>query len=344
LKQIERCAFSDCDVWPLLPSTLVFLAHAAPLVPTHLTLSDADSCPAFDRWRGLRANGVVVDFHRLVRADPFKSPPLDMTKYEEGSVMRSSGLYQRRSDRSLMVVPSISLSESIEDCQLATEIENLANLPHPLIVDAIGFERTARRELKIARSYARGGSLAEVLSNPPPWWTPTAKAKAMSSVCARDGTVHGALKAGNVLFDADHRIQIADFSRIRLVTGDVAPFGGERWSPEVDVVTFVPLLSAIVAESQPHLAAFVSRILKNARSPEFAMAKSFANIFELLKANHFQVMAGVDSDEVTRIVRGDRKVGINQATAIELFRKSTREMEIAFQTHPKVLAIRIHIQ
>jgi hypothetical protein len=170
LKRIDSLAFVGCAVRLLLPSTLVFLAHDAHPDPTHLSLSDADSCPAFDRWRRLRANGVAVDFRRIVSAGPLKPCPLDLTEYEEGSVIGTSRLYQRRSDRSLIIVRSIPLSESIEDWQVATEIENLANLRHPLIASPIGFEGSiGRRELKIGRSYARGGSLAEVLSNPPPW-------------------------------------------------------------------------------------------------------------------------------------------------------------------------------
>jgi hypothetical protein len=120
--------------------------------------------------------------------------------------MGSSRLYQRRSDRSLIILRSISLLESIEDCQLATGIENLTNLRHPSIARPIGFEGSfARRELKTARSCARGGSLAEVFSNPPAWRTPTVKAKAVAGMTLAlplglgFGLLHGALKAHNVL-------------------------------------------------------------------------------------------------------------------------------------------------
>jgi serine/threonine protein kinase len=49
------------------------------------------------------------------------------------------------------------------------------------------------------------------------------------------GLLHGAVKASNILFDADRRIQIADFSPIRLETGEVEPFWRERWAPTADV-------------------------------------------------------------------------------------------------------------
>jgi serine/threonine protein kinase len=42
------------------------------------------------------------------------------------------------------------------------------------------------------------------------------------------GLLHGGLKASNILFDADRRIQIADFSPIRLETGAVELFSGEE--------------------------------------------------------------------------------------------------------------------
>jgi serine/threonine protein kinase len=41
------------------------------------------------------------------------------------------------------------------------------------------------------------------------------------------GLLHGSLKANNVLFDADRRIQIPDFGPIRLETGAVEPFSGD---------------------------------------------------------------------------------------------------------------------
>jgi hypothetical protein len=128
-----------------------------------------------------------------------------------------------RADGSLIVVKSISLSDSIAKGQIESEIANLVSLRHSLIASPIGFaESTAPRRLKIARWYAAGGSLAEVLSDAPAWWTPTAKAKAIVGiviglwVAHGLGLLHGGLKASTVLCDAEPRIQIADFSPIRL--------------------------------------------------------------------------------------------------------------------------------
>jgi serine/threonine protein kinase len=78
------------------------------------------------------------------------------------------------------------------------------------------------KQLKIARLYIQSGSLKDVLSTRPLWWTPTAKAIAIAEIVLgmkflhSFGLMHGGLKPSNVLFDEYHRIQIADFGRNRL--------------------------------------------------------------------------------------------------------------------------------
>jgi serine/threonine protein kinase len=59
------------------------------------------------------------------------------------------------------------------------------------------------------------------------------------------GLLHPAVKGSNILFDADRRIQIADFSPIRLETGEVEPFSREGWAPTAGVSAFVSLLCEI---------------------------------------------------------------------------------------------------
>jgi serine/threonine protein kinase len=131
-------------------------------------------------------------------------------------------------DGVLAVLKSVPLSALIGRGQIETEIENLLNLRHPTIAPLIGFvfpaESSGRREFKTGRLHAAGGSLAAVLSAPPAWWTPTAKAKVVAGIALGLrfahglGLLHGGLKASNVLFDPCRRIQIADFSPIRLET------------------------------------------------------------------------------------------------------------------------------
>jgi serine/threonine protein kinase len=130
------------------------------------------------------------------------------------------------------------------------------------------------------------------------------------------GLLHGAVKASNILFDTDRRIQIADFSPIRLETGEVEPFSGKGLAPTADVSAFASLLFEIVvggtatppigaAGGPPFPAAvpaFISRMIEDERSPESARCLSFGEIVAWLKANRFEIMAGVDSDEVSASV------------------------------------------
>jgi serine/threonine protein kinase len=130
-----------------------------------------------------------------------------------------------REDGSLIVVKSMSLSDSILKSQTESEMANLVSLRYQFIASPM-----APRRLKIAQRYSAGSSLPEVLSDAPAWWTPTAKANAIAGIALGcrfahgRGLVHRGLKASNVLFDTDRQIQIADFSPIRLETGDAEPF------------------------------------------------------------------------------------------------------------------------
>jgi hypothetical protein len=77
-------------------------------------------------------------------------------------------------------VKSVSLSPLLERCQIEIEIESLFNLRYRLIDSLVGFvfpaELGGRWELKGVRLHATGFSFADVLSNPPAWRTPMAKA------------------------------------------------------------------------------------------------------------------------------------------------------------------------
>jgi hypothetical protein len=102
------------------------------------------------------------------------------------------------------------------------------------------------------------------------------------------------VKASSILFDADQRIQIADFSPIRLETGEVKPFSGEGWAPTAGVSAFVFLLCEIAvgapAPATPLIAAaggpplpaavpaFVWRMLEDGRSPESVRRSSVSSI------------------------------------------------------------------
>jgi hypothetical protein len=313
----------------VIPPTVLFVTHDAVPDIIQLSFSDPAFTLMFDRWRRLRKSGIIVDFQRILRfpSGPFhfKDYLLDLSAYEEGEVIRQnprvlSQIYRRRSDGVGMVVKAISLSSPADLCKLGTEIENLLNLRHPMIAPLIGcvlsIGSTEQRELKTVRLYAAEGSLADVLSNPPAWWTPTAKAKAVVGIALGLrfahglGLLHGAVKASNILFDADRGIQIADFSPIRLETGEVEPFSGEGWAPTADVCAFASLLFEIVVggTATPPIGAvsavpaFVSRLIEDGRLPTSRGGLSFVEIVARLKTNRFEIVAGVDSDEVSEFV------------------------------------------
>jgi serine/threonine protein kinase len=292
----------------------------------------------FDRWRHLRESGIIVDFHRILRSDPsfrcFKDAVVDFSGFEEGSVIgqhdrrdrRLTQLHRRLIDGVFTVVKTLSIQLSIEICQVETEMENQMNLRHPMIAPLIGCgfrqESSGLLELKTVRLYASDDSLAGVLLNRPDWWTPTAKAKAVLGIALGlrfahgHGFLHGAVKASNILFDANHTTQITDFSAIRLENGSVEPFSGEGWSPAVDVSGFASLLSEIVignpasfpitsmddSSLRPIVPAFVRQIIEDAQLTKPKRLLSFVDIVDRLKKNHFQITLGVDSEEVLRFV------------------------------------------
>jgi serine/threonine protein kinase len=156
------------------------------------------------------------------------------------------------------------------------------------------------------RLHAAGGSLADVLLNPPAWWTPTAKAKAVVGIALALrfahglGLLHGAVKAGNILFDAGRRIQVADLSAKRLESGEVEPFSGEEWTPAADISAFASLLAeiAIGASGVSGVSAAVSKFISRMIEGE----RTFVDIVKDLKANGFRIMAGVDYEEVSGFV------------------------------------------
>jgi hypothetical protein len=335
LTRIEAHSFPSNFSRITIPSTVLFVAHDASWDPSRLSLSDEDSCVECGLWRRVMEAGTPVDFRRIVRGGACaRAPlPLDLTGFEEGSeIGEASGLYRRDKDGVQIVVKAFDVSQ-FEGLEVERAIENLSNLRHPLIAALIGFAFSeGEEELKIGRLYGAGGSLADVVSSNPAWWTPTptAKAKAIPVVGIAlalrfshgFGLLHGGLKASNILFDGGGRIQIADFNPMRR-GGAFSAEGegeGEEWSPQADVSAFVMLLVEIVAEPpsplpsgakaerdgemilSPGIPVFVSEIIEGGVCPLAEKRLSFIDIFESLKVNDFQIVAGVNSEEVSAFV------------------------------------------
>jgi hypothetical protein len=151
-----------------IPSAVLFIAHDAIGNPLRLSLSDEDSCPEFGQWRRVRKSGIAVDFRRIGRggacafACACPGLPLDLTGFEEGSVIgEASRLYRRAKDGMEIVVKAFDVSE-FDSGEVEMEIANLSNLRHPLIAAPIGFAFSeGEGEMKIEdRRIAHGGRVS----------------------------------------------------------------------------------------------------------------------------------------------------------------------------------------
>jgi serine/threonine protein kinase len=193
---------------------------------------------------------------------------LDLSEFEGGNKIGvnhtdSCELYQWRDSCLEIVVKLFGEFDRDEGC----EIEKLMNLTHPCIAAPFGFVLpTASKELTIVRLYGRSGSLKNVLSARPLWWTPTAEAIAIAGIVLgmkflhSFGLIHGRLTPGKVLFDEYHRNQIADVGRSRFdqresaatARGVASEFAapemrsGEKRTAKIDVFSFALILFEIV--------------------------------------------------------------------------------------------------
>jgi hypothetical protein len=341
LRRIESQAFNKFYLMIVIPSTVLFVAFDVIPNSSHIFISDSDSCPEFDRWKQLRKSGIAVDFRRILRIGSgfgdLSDYQIDLSVFEEASILRdfdqvSRQRYQRLDDGLMFVVKSKHHWEFVENCRI--ELENLLNLRHPCIAVPIGFvfpvELSDSRELKIVELNAEEHSLAEVISVNPVWWTATVKAKAVAGIMLglrfahSFGLIHGHLNSNNIIFDSDHRIQIADFYPIGLEVEKsekdasvcVGGFSGNRWLPKTDIRGFGSILFEIifghsaklldVSNNQmivhPNVPVFVSEIIAASQSPTMRTKESFRDVFDILKKNDFAILAGVDSADVLSFV------------------------------------------
>jgi serine/threonine protein kinase len=149
----------------------------------------------------------------------------DISIFEEGSVLCDCGgvlsqLHQRLDDY-LIMVKSMNLFAYVEDAQLAYSRKRTVSLRNPSIAVRIGVilspESAGPRELKIAQLFTEGSSLAEILGMSLESFTLIVKAKAVAGVelglafVHSFGLIHGRLTVSNILFGADHCIEIAHF-------------------------------------------------------------------------------------------------------------------------------------
>jgi hypothetical protein len=87
---------------------------------------------------------------------------------------------------------------------------------------------------------------------------------------------------------------------------DVGGFSGEDWTSKADVLAFAEIFSEIVSRdstSPSDVPMFVSEIIEGGQSAHFGTTKSFCAIFETLSSEGFQIVDGVDAQEVSDFVR-----------------------------------------
>jgi serine/threonine protein kinase len=232
--------------------------------------------------------------------------------------------YEGRENEFDIIVKSMKLFVNVDIAHVERKLENLMNLRHPCISSTIGVVlQTRLQELQIVGQYFSGGSLSEVISASPEWWTPTAKVKGIVGIVLSMrfahslGLFHGDLTGNKVFFNEEGLIQISDFCVKSLsdVGGnleeiaEVGGFSGEGWRPAADVRAFAELLSRIVIGDSAEeggcslsVPEFVLNIIKRGQSLDSNAKLSFVGIFETLKDNDFRILEGVDSKEVWNFV------------------------------------------
>jgi serine/threonine protein kinase len=218
----------------------------------------------------------------------------------------------------------MNVSVCVDTAHVERKIENLMNLRHPCISRTIGVVLLSPlQELQIVGQYLGGGSLSEVISAKPEWWTPTAKVKAIVGIVLSMrfahsfGLLHGHLTGDNVLFNDDGLIRICDFcvkslSKIGAnseAIAEVGGFSGESWRPAADVRAFAELLSRIVIGDSAEdrgcslsVPVFVLEMIERGQSLDSNAKLSFMDIFDTLKNKDFRILEGVDSKEISNFV------------------------------------------
>jgi hypothetical protein len=229
------------------------------------------------------------------------------------------GIYEGCEDGLRIEVRSLKFRESVKDCEVEEMIERMMNLRHPCIAGTIGviFGRGGSRELEIFGISSSVISLSEVVSSPPKWWTPTAKAKTIVSLVLglrfahSHGILHGQLTMKDVRLNSDGMTEIHNFSVNGFgaftgnadVRADDGSFSGEHWTPKGDIEAFTTIFSEIVIGASGDSCSFVSHIIGRGQSADSAAMESFEDILKILKKNDFRIAESVDIKEVWNYVK-----------------------------------------
>jgi serine/threonine protein kinase len=334
LKRIEPNVFDSLSLSIIVPSTILFIASDIAEEPNRITICGLDSCREYNRWERMQRSAMRIDFRRICWFSsglPSLSDCLfDFSGLIENSQLKASDvistqLSQESDDDHWIIMKSTNLSVCAENCHLEKTVEMLMNLRHPCISGVIGVALpTESNVLTIIVSGFGDNSLSTIVSTSPLWWTPTAKAKAIAGLvlglCFAHsfGILHGHSTGNTVFFNEIGVIQISDFGLNGLgeledddgVEMDIGGFSGESWTPTVDIRAFTRILSEIVVgASAEHgcgssgIPSFVLEIIGNGESAELKAVESFSDILKMLKLHNFQIIEGVDVEEVSDFVK-----------------------------------------
>jgi hypothetical protein len=120
-----------------------------------------------------------------------------------------------------------------------------------------------------------------------------------------------------VLLNEDGVVQITDYclNHVMKPEGnsrgmiDVGGFLGDCWMPTSDVRAFAEILleismggSGIEGVSRPDVPGFSVEIIERVLSGDSRNTNSFVEIFEILKEDRSEIMAGIDCNEVLKSV------------------------------------------
>jgi hypothetical protein len=154
-------------------------------------------------------------------------------------------------------------------------------------------------------------------------WIPTAQAKGIIGFVLSLrfayslGLFYGHLTVSNVPINEDGVIQITYFCLNRLMKPewnsngivDVGGSFGECYMPTPGVQAFTEVLSEITMGgtgieglSRPDAPGFVVEIIERGLSGDSRNANLFVEILEVLKENRFEIVAGVDCNEVLKSI------------------------------------------
>jgi hypothetical protein len=203
-------------------------------------------------------------------------------------------------------------------------------LRHPCMIPCLGCTLPSKTQGRAEiLAYIEGESLHSVLKSEPAWWQPTERAMTIVGIILFLHRIHAfgchrGLKSECVIFDSKHHVQVGDFglagSRVY-----IAPeiCSGKALGRAADIYSLGILMLQIVAggnvisdaeasfrkfvtgvrpEIPPAVRDFMRELIDRCWAPRPEDRPSIDDVFDILVANEFRVMPGVDSERVKEYV------------------------------------------